>query len=214
MFFQDKVVWITGASSGMGEGLAYALAQQNAKLILSARRVKELERVKQNCESDLSRVAVLPLDVSELDALPEKAKEAHAFFGHIDILINNAGIGMRGYVLDTDIAVQQRVMQVNYFGQIALTKAVLPYMIEQHGGHVVVVSSLTGKLPVPGRSAYCASKHALHGFFDALRGEVFQYGIKVTLVCPGFVQTHISENALLPDGSRRGAVHRMEFDGL
>lgn len=206
MFFQDKVIWITGASSGIGKGLALALAKQNARLILSARSVEELERVAQDCiEMGVATAPrVLPLDISDLDALPVKAQAAQALFGRIDILVNNAGIGMRGYVLDTDIAVHQRVMQVNYFGQIALAKAVLPYMVKQHSGQIVVVSSLTGKLPVPGRSAYCASKHALHGFFDALRGEVFEYGIKVTIVCPGFVQTKISENSLLPDGTKRG----------
>ena len=204
MYFQDQVVWLTGASSGIGEGLAYALAQQNAKLILSARRVEELERVRKNCAGDTARIAILPLDVADLEALPQKANAAREIFGRIDILVNNAGVGSRGYVVDMDIAVQQRVMQVNYFGPIALTKAVLPYMIAQHSGHVVVVGSLTGKLPVPGRTAYCASKHALHGFFDALRGEVYPYGIKVTIVCPGFVQTHISENSLLADGTTRG----------
>lgn len=229
MYFRDKVVWITGASSGIGEGVAYALAKQGAKLILSARRVEALKAVSAKCvelgnrgrgmgngdmpESGAAPVPyILPMDISALDALPAKAEEAIAAFGRIDILINNAGIGSRGYVVDTDIAVQQRVMQVNYFGQIAVTKAVLPYMLKQHksvrspSGHIVVISSLTGKLPVPGRSAYCASKHALHGFFDSLRGEVHQYGIKVTIICPGFVQTHISENALMPDGSPRGGA--------
>lgn len=218
MYFTDQVVWITGASSGIGEGLAYALAKENAKLILSARRVDELERVKARCIELGAAIGngappvpyVLPLDVSDLDSLPEKARIALAAFGHLDILVNNAGIGMRGYVVDTDIAVQQRVMQVNYFGPIALTKAVLPYMIQQGGGHLVVVSSLTGKLPVPGRTAYCASKHALHGFFDALRGEVDPHGIKVTIVCPGFVRTHISENSLLADGSPRGIKTKKE----
>ncbi|GIL15060.1 MAG: oxidoreductase [Chloroflexota bacterium] len=204
--FQDRVVWLTGASSGIGEGAAYALAQQGAKLILSARRVEELERVKRNCAGASSRLAILPLDVADLPAAPEKAKQARALFGRIDILINNAGVGFRGYVKDTEIAVQQRVMQVNYFGSIALTKATLPYMIEQQSGQIVVISSLAGKLPIPGYSAYCASKHALHGFFDSLRAEVYQYGIKVTIICPGFVQTRISENALLPDGSVRGGA--------
>ncbi len=217
MYFQDKVVWLTGASSGIGEGLAYALAQQNAKLILSARRVEELERVKKNCAGDSAQANVaanvpyvLPLDVADLDSLPQKAKEAREIFGRIDILVNNAGVGSRGYVVDMEIAVQQRVMQVNYFGPIALTKAVLPYMMEQKSGHIVVIGSLTGKLPVPGRSAYCASKHALHGFFDALRGEVHSYGIQVTMVCPGFVQTHISENSLLADGTTRGPKTHQE----
>lgn len=238
MYFQEKVVWVTGASSGIGEGVAYALAKQGAKLILSARRVEALEVVRAKCmdrgagvgdrgsgkerqgrtnsfrtsgeEREASVPYLLPLDISDLEALPAKAEEAQRAFGRIDILINNAGIGFRGNVLDTEIAVHQRVMQVNYFGQIALTKAVLPYMMAQQqsgrspAGHIVVVSSLTGKLPVPGRSAYCASKHALQGFFDSLRGEVHRYGIRVTIVCPGFVRTEISENALLADGSKRG----------
>lgn len=204
--FQDRVVWLTGASSGIGEGVAYALAQQGAKLILSARRVEELERVKRNCAGAPSHIAILPLDVAALQAAPEKAKQAHALFGRIDVLINNAGVGFRGYVKDTELATQQRVMQVNYFGPVALTKATLPYMIEQQSGQIVIISSLAGKLPIPGHAAYCASKHALHGFFDSLRAEVYRYGVKVTIICPGFVQTRISENALLPDGSVRGGV--------
>ncbi len=215
MFFQDKVVWVTGASSGIGEGLAYALAKENARVILSARRQEELERVKRGCAADASRVMVLPLDVADLESLPDKARQAHEFFGRVDILINNAGLSMRGYVAETDMAVQQRVMQVNYFGPVALTKAVLPYMLEQHGGHIVVVSSLAAKLAVPGRSAYCASKAALHGFFDSLRPEVYAQGIKVTLVCPGFVNTNITENSLLEDGTPRGArVRGKEFGGM
>jgi short-subunit dehydrogenase len=204
MFFQDKVVWLTGASSGIGEGLAYALAKENALLILSARRTEELERVKQGCETNPSRVMVLPFDVADLESLPDKAQEAHGLFGRIDILVNNAGQTMRGYAVDTEMSVQQRIMQVNYFGPVALTKAVLPCMLEKHSGRIVVISSLAGKLPIPGRTAYCASKAALHGFFDALRGEVHAQGIQVTIVCPGFVRTHISENALMPDGSQRG----------
>lgn len=213
MYFQDRVVWITGASSGIGEGLAYALAAQNAKLILSARRVEELERVKNACQTDLSRIAILAFDVTDLEAMPALAQTAQAFFGRVDILVNNAGQSMRGYVMDTDIAVQQRIMQVNYFGTIALTKAVLPYMVARHSGHIVVVTSLAGKLPVPGRSAYCASKAALHAFFDALRGEVYSSNVKVTLVCPGFVRTQISENALLPNGTQRGGKQDREHVG-
>lgn len=210
MDFQNKVVWITGASSGIGEGLAYAFAKDGAELILSARNLEALEAVRVRCleVAAASKPYVLPLDVSDLDSLPGKVADARAHFGRIDILVNNAGVGQRGYVVDTEIAVQQRIMQVNYFGTIALTKAMLPMMIEQHSGHIVVIGSLAGKLPVPGRAAYAASKHALHGFFDALRGEVYAYGIKVTLICPGFVHTHIAENALMPDGSRRGRIDR------
>lgn len=210
MFFRDKVIWLTGASSGIGEGLAYALAQENARLILSARRVEALEAVRAKCvelsKGDPARCVVLPLDLEDLESLPDKAAHAHALFGRIDMLILAGGVSMRGYVLDTELHVHQRLMQVNYFGKIALARAVLPMMIEQHGGHIVVVSSLQARLPVPGRSGYTAAHHALNGFFDVLRAEVARYNIKVTVACAGFVQTHISENALLPDGSRRGGV--------
>lgn len=201
--FQGRVVWITGASSGIGEALTYEFCKRGASVIVSARRAGELERVRANC-ADPERVKTLALDVADLDTVPEKAKQARTLFGQIDILVNNAGITQRGRVVESEMLALQRVFQVNFFGAVALTKAVLPDMLERGAGHIVVVSSLTGKLPVPKYAAYCASKHALQGYFDSLRGEVARHGIKVTMILPGFVQSDISKNSLDARGSPRG----------
>ncbi len=203
MSFREKVVWLTGASSGIGEALAYEFSKQGACLILSARRGGELERVRSQC-SEPARVKILPLDVADLDSIPQKAKEARAMFGRIDILVNNAGISQRGRVAETEMVALQRVFQVNFFGAVAMTKAVLPEMLERGAGQIVVVSSLTGKLPVPKHAAYCASKHALQGYFDSLRAEVARAGVTVTVILPGFVQSEISKNSLDPRGNPRG----------
>lgn len=206
MSFQNKVIWLTGASSGIGEALAYEFCKQDACLILSARRADELERVRANCV-DPARVKILPLDVADLENIPDKAKQAHALFGRIDILVNNAGITQRGRVVETEMVVLQRVFQVNFFGAVALARAVLPEMLERGTGQIVVVSSLTGKLPIPKYAAYCASKHALQGYFDSLRGEVARQGVKVTTILPGFVQSEISKNSLDAQGNPRGKAH-------
>ncbi len=205
MYFKDKVIWITGASSGIGEGLVYALAKEGAKLIISSRKQTELERVKNNCQEG-SEVMVLPLDVAQFDTIAPAAEKARARFGQIDILINNAGISQRELVVDTDLSTDRKIMDVNYFGTVALTKAVLPQMIERKDGQIVVMSSVLGKMGVPWRSGYSASKHALHGFFDSLRAEVFKHNIKVTVICPGYVKTNVTINALKGDGSKNNVM--------
>lgn len=201
MRLQDgKIIWITGASSGIGEALAYALSERGCKLILSSRKKDALEKVQKQCARP-ENVRVVPLDVSEFDTLTEKAIEAQAAFGSIDVLINNAGISQRSLILDTDLEVYRRIMDVDFFGAVALSKAVLPHFVERQKGHFVTISSLMGKFASPQRSGYCAAKHALHGFFDALRMEHDGDNIGVTLVCPGFVQTNVAKNALKGDGS-------------
>jgi len=197
----QKVVWITGASSGIGEALAYELSRAGSKLVLSARRPEELERVQKACAQP-EQVAVLPLDLSDTDSLPGKAVEAEKAFGPIDILVNNGGISQRSLAAETDLAVDRRVFEVNFFGTIALTKALLPGMIARKQGHIVVVSSLVGVFATPWRSAYAASKHALHGFFDAVRAENHDHNIQVSIVCPGFVKTNVSYNALTAHGEK------------
>lgn len=213
--FQDQVIWLTGASSGIGEALAHEFARQGARLILSARRGAELERVKKICVANGARREnaaasvpyVLPLDVADLETIPHKAQEARAVFGRIDMLVNNAGISQRGRVAETEMLVLQRVFQVNFFGAVAMTKAVLPDMLERRAGHIVVVSSLMGKLAAPKYAAYAASKHALQGYFDCLRAEVARAGIKVTVILPGFVQSEISKNSLDAQGNPRGKAY-------
>ena len=195
-----KIIWITGASSGIGEALVYALDSKNCRLIISSRKEEELQRVKTNC-THLKNIKIISLDLANLNDMPEKAKLAFAAFGEIDILINNAGISQRSEIIDTDISVYKRLMDINYMGTVALSKAVLPYFIKRKNGHFVSVSSLMGKFAGPQRSGYCGSKHALHGFFDVLRLEHEKDGISVTMICPGYVQTNIDKNALTADGS-------------
>ncbi|MFN0088005.1 MAG: SDR family oxidoreductase [Blastocatellia bacterium] len=205
MRFQNKVVWITGASSGIGEALAYAFSREGAKLILSGRREAELERVRAGCAAP-DQARVLTLDLTRLDDLPTKAALAEVQFGRVDILVNNGGISQRSRCVESAMAVEQAVMDTNYFGTISLTKAVLPAMLDRKSGQIVVVSSLAGHLSTPMRSAYAASKHALQGWFNSLRAEVWRDGIAVTMICPGFVRTNISENALAADGSKHGKL--------
>ncbi len=195
-----KIIWITGASSGIGEALVYALDNKNCRLIISSRKEEELQRVKTNCTHP-ENIKIISLDLANLHDMPEKAKLAFAAFGEIDILINNAGISQRSEIIDTDISVYKRLMDINYMGTVALSKAVLPYFIKRKNGHFVSVSSLMGKFAGPQRSGYCGSKHALHGFFDVLRLEHEKDGISVTMICPGYVQTNIDKNALTADGS-------------
>lgn len=210
----NKVIWLTGASSGIGEALAYALAGKGAKLILSARRKEELERVKGNCPREAQPdVRILPLDLAQSSTLQLSTEAAVQLFGHIDILINNGGISQRSLIKETSLEVDRRLMEVNYFGAIALTKYLLPHFIKQRHGHFVIVSSLTGKFGTPFRSGYAASKHALHGFYDALRAEHHKDNIAVTMICPGFIHTPITFSALTGDGSPLNKMDEAQYKG-
>lgn len=213
MALHNKVIWITGASSGIGEALARAFSQQGARLVLSARRSDELERVRAGL-SDPERHLVLPLDLTDSDSFAAATQTVIDQCQRIDILVNNGGISQRSRIIDTDLAVDRRVMEVNYFGAIGLTKAVLPAMRQAGGGQVVVISSLVGELPTPMRSAYCASKHALHGWFEALRAEEHDKGIQVLMVMPGFIRTNVSINAITVDGSAHGVMDDHQAAGL
>lgn len=209
---KDKVIWITGASSGIGEHLAYQLAAKKAKLILSARRINELERVKETCQSE--DIKILKIDLSDSFSLRSKCLEAETFFGPIDIVINNGGISQRSLASETTLEVDRQLMEVNYFGSTAISKALLPGMIERKSGHHVVITSTVGIINTPYRSAYGASKHALHGFYDALRAEHHQDNIKVTIVAPGYIKTNISYNALTGDGSAQNKMDKGQSDGM
>lgn len=214
MSFENKVVWITGASSGIGEALTYALYDQGARLIISSRREESLKKVKNRCTGNIDDIHILPLDLSETETLTGKTEEALKVFGSIDYLFNNGGISQRSLAIETDMDVIRNIMEVNFFGTVALTKAVLPSMIEQGNGHIVVTSSVMGKLGTRLRSTYAASKHALHGWFDSLRQEVADQNISVTLVCPGFIKTNVTVNALKGDGSKLGEMSKGQQNGM
>lgn len=213
---RNKIVWITGASSGIGEALALRMAEAGARPILSARREERLRQVADRCEKTGAEVRVLPLDLADLASLPSRAEAARALFGRIDVLVNNGGMSQRATALETDFRVDRLFMDVNYFSAVALTKAILPSMIGHGSGHIVVTSSILGKYSVQTRSAYAASKHALHGFFDSLRCEMAVEGhpIGITLICPGWVRTGISTEALKGDGTRYGITGIEQHKGI
>ncbi|MCG9912282.1 MAG: SDR family oxidoreductase [Flavobacteriales bacterium] len=212
-YFQHKTIWITGASSGIGEALAVNLSHTGCTLILSARRVAELERVKARCQNP-ENVYLIPLDVTDFSAAEPAVKQALSINGKVDILINNAGVSQRSLVKETLFEVDKRIMEINFLGTVALSKALLPHFIANGSGHYVTVSSVTGKYGTPYRSAYAASKHALHGYFDSLRAELEDSGIRVTMVTPGFIKTPITLAALTGDGSPLNMEDKGNAGGL
>lgn len=211
---KGSVFWITGASSGIGRATALAAAQQGAKLVLSARRKEELERVKAETGLAGEDVLVLPLNMENPDEISPAVETVVQKFGRIDILFNNAGVSQRSSVADTKMEVFTRLMNLNYLSVVALTKAVLPVMLRQKSGHILATSSISGKLGSPMRAGYCGSKHALHGFFDALRAEIYDQNIRVLLVCPGYIKTDISINAFAADGAKHGKMDENQNRGI
>jgi short-subunit dehydrogenase len=213
----NSVIWITGASSGIGEALVYELAKRNAKLILSSRRTEELERVKGNCPAETqANIRILPLDLAQASTLALSTQAAIQFFGNIDILVNNGGISQRALAKETTLEVDRKIMEVDYFGTIALTKSLIPHFIERKRGHFVTVSSITGIIGTPYRTAYAAAKHALQGFFNSLRAELWKESpaIYVTMICPGWTNTNLSLTALKGDGSAQGKKDETHAHGL
>jgi dehydrogenase/reductase SDR family member 7B len=210
--FAGKVVWITGASDGIGAALARALAAEGASLVLTARRREALEAVAIACAP--ASVRVLPGDLLDLDGLPALALQAEAAFGPIDILVNNAGVSQRGTALGTELRVVQELMALNFLAPVALTRAVLPGMIARKSGRIAVVSSVAGHVGTPLRSSYAASKHAVQGWFDSLRAELHGSGVGVTILSPGYIRTEISARARTADGSAHGLVGKGNARGM
>jgi len=211
---KNKVVWITGASSGIGEAMAMAFAKEGAKLVISSRRENELNNVKQKLNLPENDVMILPLDLADNKNFNQLTEKAISQFGKIDVLVNNGGQSQRSWVKDTPIEIDRKIMETNFFGTVALTKSVLPYMIKQNSGHIIVISSIAGKFGFYLRSAYSASKHALHGFFESLRMEVYNNNIKVMMVCPGKIKTDISVNALNAKGEKHNAMDESTENGM
>lgn len=213
MEIRNKTVWITGASSGIGEACAIAFAKKGAALILSARNESKLHEVAAKC-TNAQAIHVLPMDVADHDTLEAKTKEAIQKTGQVDILINNAGISQRSLVINSSLALDKKVFDVNYFGNVGITRALLPHMIGRRTGAIVVTSSIAGKVSPPLRCAYAASKHALHGWYDVLRAEVHLHNIQVNIVCPGYIKTDISINAVSGDGSKHGKMDKGQAGGV
>lgn len=211
-FFNGKTVWLTGASSGIGKALAQELSKAGAKLIITSRKKDELEKVK-SALAFPDNCLVLPGDLSDVDAVSELAEKVVSD-NKIDILFLNAGISQRSLAKNTDIDVDRKIMEINYFSSVALTKAVLPQMLERKSGQFAVISSVTGHIGAPFRSGYAASKHALHGFFESLWAENANDGIELSMISPGYIHTNISMNALTADGSPQNSMDENTGKGM
>ncbi len=211
MEFSGKTIWITGASSGIGAGLATAFARAGAQVILSGRRAEALAEVAGRCQAATLQ---LPFETTDLAALPEIVARAEAWTGQIDMLVNNAGISQRSLGLDTRFDVYRTIMEVDFFAPLRLTQLVLPAMIGRGNGAIVNNASVAGKVGSALRTGYCAAKHALVGWSDAMRAEIAQYGVTVHVLTPGFVATSIADNALVGDGSVRGVADDPVNDGI
>jgi len=214
MTFKNKTVWIIGASSGIGKALAFDFAKLEANLVLSSRKIDELEKIKAECLKYTTNCSVIPLDLEKNSDYKHKVDEVIQKYSTIDYLIVNGGISQRSFAFETSMEVDRKLMEINYFGNIAITKAVLPYMIKQQSGHIVTVSSIVGKFGFPLRSAYSATKHALHGFYETLRFEHQKDNIKVTIVVPGRIKTNVSINALNKDGKQHGKMDLGQEKGM
>ena len=198
---QGGLIWITGASSGIGEALAVQYAKSNAKLVISARREAELERVRAQCAAPDS-IQIVPIDLEQHHQAKSWYDQVKSDSGVPDVLINNGGIGHLGTALDMDDAVEHKVMDINFWGQVALTKAVLPDMIARGSGKIVIMSSLLGHYGTANLAVYAASKHALLGYFESVREELRGTGVDILLVSPGFVNTNVTLNSLTESGEK------------
>lgn len=207
-----KVVWITGASAGIGEALSLRYAKKGWRVVLSARRRDELERVAA-LFPDPENAYVLPMDVTDHEAMPGWVEEVKNHWGGVDLCILNAGISSRSYIRNTEFKVFKKLMDVNYLGTVSHALALLPLFRAQGHGQFAVLSSLMGKFSSPGRAGYSATKHALHGFFEGLRMEEHPH-LHVTLICPGFVRTNITARALTGDGTPQGTIDQTTAEGV
>ena len=214
MKFKDKVIWITGASSGIGEALAYAFTREGAKTILSSNEPEELERVKQECIRMGGDSAVIEFDLLDTDGIKQAAKQAILQYGGIDVLINNGGISHRSLTHETSVEFDRKILEIDFFSYVIITKEVLPHMIERGGGQIAATSSLTGLFGFPLRSAYAAAKHAVKGFFETVLLEYREKNIFVTIAYPGRIRTNISLHALTSDGKPQDKMDKSLAKGL
>ena len=208
-------IWITGASSGIGEACACRYAEQGARLVLTSSSAERLEIVAAKCrELGASAVALLPYDLSATDGIDTLVENAWTEFNGIDIVMLNAGISQRTNVEDTSMDMVRKIMEINYFAPVAISKALLPKMVSAGGGKIAVTTSIAGKFGFPLRCGYSSSKFALYGFFETLQAEYYNAGIKVTIVCPGRVNTNISRYALDKGGKPHGVMDPGQAGGM
>lgn len=211
---ESKNIWITGASSGIGEALALQLATPGTTIILSGLDKNQLEPVAVKCKKKGATVQIIPFDLTKEDEITEAVNKIQTFVSKIDILANVGGIGQRSLIIETPDVVSRKIMETDFWGHATLSAKILPFMVKTGGGTIVVMSSLSGLFGFPQRSMYCAAKHALHGFFETLRLEHHKDNIKVLMVCPGRVKTNFSYGALTSTGDAHGRMDKGQANGV
>lgn len=211
-FWDQKRVWIIGASSGIGEGLVQVLAERGTKLIISARNESKLLEIKEELSS--TEIQVLSADVEMLSTLAEKSVKAWGVYEGLDFVFLNAGMSVRDLVAESKLVVERKIMDINFWGPVAITKELLKKRDPKCPLHLVLTSSLSGKYGVPKLAAYAASKHALQGYFDSLRAETFGSGLFIHVVIPGFIRTNITVAGLRGDGSESGKMQNALENGM
>ena len=211
MSVSDSTAWITGASSGIGAALAREFSDRGARVILSGRDEDRLKNVAESLKTD---TLILPFEVTDEAAMKAATAEATRWHHGVDIFVANAGVSQRSAAVDTEMDVYRRILDVDLTAQIAAAQALLPHMTGRGSGRLVFISSVAGKVGIPMRTAYCAAKHGLIGYADALRAELSQSGIEVHVVCPGSVATDVSRNALTADGSVRNKSDKAIDNGI
>lgn len=212
--FNNRLVWITGASSGIGQALALELAKENARLILSSNNPDELSSVAEQCRKHTSFCQELPFDLSNSDEVTRAAQSVLNKHGSPFLLINNGGISQRSLAVETPVDLDRKIMEIDYFSYVILTKLVLPEMIRSGEGYIAATSSISGKFGFPLRSAYAAAKHAIQGFFETLRAELKPHNIAVTIAYPGRIRTNISLHAIDAKGKEHGTMDPGQANGL
>lgn len=211
--FSHQVVWITGASSGIGQALAHAYAQAGAEVILSARRYEALEAVRLQLPHPERHLCVV-MDVTDESQVRHAHEQVFASKGRIDCLINNAGLSIRALIHETSMQTERAIMEIDYFSQVFLTKTVLPTFLQQGSGRIVFISSVAGLLGTQYRAPYSAAKAAIHLWANSLRAEVAEQGVHVSVVFPGFIKTNVSLNALDGAGKPRAIQDEAIEKGL
>ncbi|HCC72095.1 MAG TPA: short-chain dehydrogenase [Bacteroidales bacterium] len=214
MDYNNKVFWVTGASSGIGEALVYELLERGAKLIASSNKPDDLEKVKSRCKGKEHLISTVAFDLADTDSIERIVADRFEEYGQIDVLINLGGVSQRSRIEETPLWLDRKIMEINYFGTIALSKAVLPYMIKQGSGYIMATSSISGRFGFPLRSAYSASKQAIHGFIETLQLENKKNNIRASVIIPGRVKTNISINALTPSGATHGKMDEGQAKGI
>lgn len=211
--YQDKRIWINGASSGIGKALVTSLISSGARVVITARRTSLLEEIKKTAPNP-EKVTILPADLTEIDQLPEVCQQAWDAFDGLDLVIMNAGVSQRSLFKDIDFETGRALFDINFFSHARIMHEIVPRFEQAGQGQIAAVTSLSGYIPAPLRIYYASAKHALHGFYDTLRTEIWNSGIRVSLIVPGFVRTEISQNALLKGGDKFGRLDPLQKNGI